>query len=58
MVEQEDPDISKVLETLDDQIVIDLFVQILKIIEFFCKGYAELEYERLKTPKKIIADKT
>ena len=49
---------SKVLETLDDQIVIDLFVQIVHIIEFFCRGYAELEYERLKTPQKKIADRT
>ena len=39
-MEQVDPDLEKILETLDDQVIIDLFTQIIKIIEFFCREYA------------------
>ena len=35
-----------ILETLVDPIVNELFIRIIRIIEFFCKEYYHLEIER------------
>ena len=57
-VEETQPNLEKVLFTLDDPIIISLFIQIVKIIEFFCREFAVLENMRLKGPNKKLEDRT
>ena len=57
-VEETQPNLEKVLFTLDDPIIISLFIQIVKIIEFFCREFAVLDNARLKSPNKKLEDRT
>ena len=57
-VEEVEPDLAAVLDSLDDPIIIALFIQIVKIIEFFCREFAVLENARLKSPNKKLEDRT
>ena len=45
------------LDTLDEPIIISLFMQIVKLIEFFHREYAILEYQRLKSRGKKLVDR-